>query len=71
MLCPHCNKEIKDGAIKCRHCKRFIEISKSEEEALPFGQKVDLWIHRNPMLANIIRAVLFVGIILAVRLFWR
>lgn len=71
MLCPNCKEEIKDGAIKCRHCKQFIELSPSEEETLPFGQKVDLWIHRNPMQANIIRVVLFVGIIVAVRLFWR
>lgn len=71
MLCPHCQQEIKNQAIKCRHCKQFIESSKSAEEALPFGQKMDLWIHRNPMQANIIRVVLFVGIIVAVRLFWR
>lgn len=71
MLCPNCKEEIKDEAIKCRHCKQFIELSKNAEEALPFGQKVDLWIHRNPMQANIIRVVLFVGIIVAVRLFWR
>ena len=71
MLCPHCQQEIKDEAIKCRYCKQFIELSKNAEEALPFGQKVDLWIHRNPMQANIIRVVLFAGIIVAVRLFWR
>ena len=37
-LCPNCGKEIKSGALKCKHCGKYI----NEEAALATGEKIPL-----------------------------
>lgn len=46
--CPHCDGLVQDGAIKCKHCKRFIE--RKNEEKVRENENI----FKNPVKENIV-----------------
>jgi len=43
MQCPYCKEEIKDGAIKCKHCSSFLnDVSKDSTEKNEVTNRIEV-----------------------------